>query len=174
MEGGYVPEPVILRLSMVYGPTRKGNLPKMIEAIRRGRFPPLPETGNKRSMAHVDDVVQAAILAAEKAEAVGQTYIVTDGQAYSTRQIYESICEVLGKPVPSWHVPIGMLKTLAKVGDGIGILRGRRFMCDSDALDKLTGSAWYSQEKIERELGFSPKRRLRGSLAEIVHYLGLG
>jgi len=43
LNGGYVPEPVVLRLSMVYGPTRKGNLPRMIEAVARGRFLPLPE-----------------------------------------------------------------------------------------------------------------------------------
>jgi len=103
-----VPESVVLRLSMVYGPTRKGNLPRMIEAVTKGRFPPLPETGNKRSMVHVDDVVQAAMLAAERPESVGQTYVVTDGPPYSTRQIYECICEALGRDAPKWHVPIGM------------------------------------------------------------------
>jgi len=35
--------------------------------------------GNKRSLVHVDDVVQAALLAAEKPEAAGKIYIVTDG-----------------------------------------------------------------------------------------------
>jgi len=174
MEGGYVPEPVVLRLSMVYGPTHKGNLPRMIEAVARGRFPPLPKVHNKRSMVHVDDVVQAAILAAEQVEAAGQTCIVTDGQAYSTRQMYEWICEALGKKIPGWSVPMPVLKGLAKIGDGIGRIRGRHFMFDSDALEKLTGSAWYSSSKIERELGFDPKQHLRGSFAEIVHYLGLG
>ncbi len=171
LQGGFVPEPVVLRLSMVYGPTRKGNLPKMIEAIRKGRFPPLPETDNKRSMVHIDDVVQAATLAAEKPEAASQTYIVTDGTPYSTRQIYEWICRALEKPVPSWHVPIGMLKMLARVGDGIGILRGGRFMFDSDALDKLLGSAYYSCEKIERELGYNPGRNLQSVLPEIIECL---
>jgi len=171
LEGDYVPEPVILRLSMVYGPTQMGNLARMIEALRKGRFPPLPETDNKRSMVHVDDVVQAAILAAEKMEAVGQTYIVSDGIPYSTCQIYAWICEALEKPVPSWHVPIGVLKTLAKVGDGIGVLRGRRLMFDSDALDKLLGSAYYDSGKIERELGYKSSRNLQSALTEIVEYL---
>jgi len=168
LEGGYVPEPVVLRLSMVYGPTRKGNLPRMIEAVARGRFPPLPDIHNHRSMVHVDDVVAAALLAAEKTEATGQTYIVTDDTPYSTRQMYEWICEVLGKQAPSWCVPMGVLKMLARVGDGIGVIRGRRFMFDSDALEKLTGSAWYSSEKIEKELGFLPERNLRDSLPEII------
>jgi len=49
---------------MVHGSSCKGNLPRMIHTVARGRFPPLPETGNKRSMVDVRDVVQAAVLAA--------------------------------------------------------------------------------------------------------------
>ena len=39
----YVQEPVVLRLSMVYGSMKKGNLPRMIEAINKGYFPPFPQ-----------------------------------------------------------------------------------------------------------------------------------
>ena len=173
LAGGYVPHATVLRLSMVYGPTNKGNLPRMIEAIARGRFPPMADLGNRRSMVHVEDVVQAALLAAEQAKAAGQTYIVTNGRAYSTRQMYEWICEALNRPVPNLVVPHAVLKLLAKTGDAIGRLRGRRFIFDSDALEKLTGSAWYSSEKIQRDLGFQPERDLRGSLPEIVAWLGL-
>lgn len=171
MEGGYVPEPVVLRLSMVYGNSEKGNLPRMIRAVGRGRFPPLPETGNGRSMVHVDDVVQAAMLAAERPEAVGQTYIVTDGTPYSTSQIHAWICEALGRSVPSWSLPMPVWRALARIGDGIGRLRGRRFMFDSDALDKLVDSACYNSGKIEDELGFRPQHHLRDSLPEIIAYL---
>ncbi|HHI92126.1 MAG TPA: NAD-dependent epimerase/dehydratase family protein [Gammaproteobacteria bacterium] len=173
LNGGYVPHPVVLRLSMVYGPIEKGNLPKMIHAIARGRFPPLPELGNQRSMVHVDDVVRAAILVAERPESAGGTYILTDGRAYSTRQMYEWICEALGKSIPSWYVPAFALKLLALMGDGIGAVRGRRFVFDSDALNKLVGSACYSSDLIQKDLGFKPERSLRESLGEIVEALGL-
>lgn len=173
LDGGYVPEPVVLRLSMVYGSSPKGNLPRMVDAIAKGRFPPLPELGNKRSMVHVEDVIQAALLAAEQPRAAGQTYIVTDGKTVSTRQLYEWICEALDRPVPGWTIPVGIMRTLAKVGDGIGQMRGRRFPFDSDALDKLTGSACYSSAKITRELGFRPAWDIRSALPEIVAYLGV-
>ena len=54
------------------------------------------------------------------------------------------------------------------IGDGIGLVRGRRFMFDMDALQKLTASAWYSSQKIQQQLGFRPGHTLRGSLPEIV------
>jgi len=171
LDGDFVPNPVVIRPSMVYGNTTKGNLPKMIKAIQAGRFPPLPELNNRRSMVHVDDVVRAAILAAEKPQAAGQTYIVTDGQAYSTRQMYEWICDALQKPIPGWTVPFGVLKALGKVGDTIGAVQGKRFMFDSDALNSLTGSACYSSERIQHELGFKAQQHLKQALPEIIRYL---
>lgn len=158
----------ILRLPLVYGHDNKGNLPRMIEAIDRGRFPPLPELGNKRSMVHVDDVVQALLLAAESPSAVGQTYIVTDEQAYSTHTIYSLICSALGRPMPGWTVPVTLLQLVARAGDLVGAVRGRPLSFNSDALDKLIGSAWYSSDKIHRELGYRPTRTLKTSVPEMV------
>jgi UDP-glucose 4-epimerase len=171
LHGGYVPHPVVIRPCMVYGNSDKGNLPQMIKAIRKGIFPPFPELHNRRSMVHVEDVVGAALLVAKMPQAAGQIYIVSDGQNYSTREIYDGIRAVLGKSPSSLSVPIGLMRALAKVGDCIGCLFGRRFFFDSDALDKLTGSAWYSSAKIERELGFKPTRSLSSTLPEIVRYL---
>lgn len=158
----------ILRLPLVYGHDNKGNLPRMIAAIDRGHFPPLRELGNKRSMVHVDDVVQALLLAAESPLARGQTYIVTDEQTYSTRQLYTLICSALGRPVPGWTVPVTLLKLAARLGDLIGAVRDRPLAFSSDALDKLIGSAWYSSDKIHRELGYRPTRTLEAALPEMV------
>jgi nucleoside-diphosphate-sugar epimerase len=158
----------VLRLPLVYGRGVKGNLWKMMEAIARGRFPPLPENGNRRSMVHVEDAVNAAMLAVVRPEANGQLYIVTDGHPYSTHEIYTMMCDALAKPRPGWSVPTGILRVVAAAGDVIGRLRGRRFVFDSDAYRKLLGPAWYSSAKIERELGFEPARTLRDSVTEMV------
>jgi len=157
-----------LRLPLVYGPGNKGNLFEMISAIDRGLFPPIADLRNKRSLVHVSNVVEAAILAAKNPVANGQCYIVTDERAYSTREIYEMICKALGRQVPHWRIPLGILKTLGWVGDATGRIRGRRFVFDSDVLDKLTGSAWYSSEKISRELGYHSSISFEGALPEMI------
>jgi UDP-glucose 4-epimerase len=158
----------VLRLPMVYGPGCKGNLPRMIQTIARGLFPPLPEIGNKRSMVHVRDVVEAALLAAGNPTAAGKIYLVTDGQAYSTRQIYEWICAEVGRPVPRWTIPLSLIKVAAHAGDMMGRIRGRRLFFDTEALNKLTGSAWYNSDKIRSELNYRPAHTLKSSLHEIV------
>jgi nucleoside-diphosphate-sugar epimerase len=158
-----------LRLPLVYGGSgAKGNLPRMIAAVRRHLFPPLPEVGNRRSVVHVEDVVRAALLAAENRRAGGQTYIVTDGEVYSTRQLYDKICRALGRPAPAWSVPMGLLRAAARLGDGVEQLNRHRFPINSDALQKLTGSAWYSSRKISDELGYRPEHNLDSALLEMV------
>ncbi|UCE88113.1 MAG: NAD-dependent epimerase/dehydratase family protein, partial [Pseudomonadota bacterium] len=159
---------VVLRLPLVYGRDNKGNLPRMIAAIDRGRFPPLPDTANKRSMVHVDDVVQALMLAAERPEAVGRVYLLTDGQTYSTRQMYELICTALGREAPSWSVPLWLLRTGARTGDLLKTLGMRRFPVDSGMLEKLLGSAWYSSDRIVDELGYHPTWTLDTALPQMV------
>ena len=164
---------VNLRLPLVYGPASQGNLARMLEKVAAGRFPPLPETGNKRSMVHVDDVVESAIRASETPQAMGRTYIITDGRSYSTREIYAMMCVLLDKRMTRWLIPAPVLRLLASVGDLIGVLRGKRFVFDSDTWRKLSESAWYSSARAERELGFRPKRNLREALPEMAVSLGL-
>jgi UDP-glucose 4-epimerase len=167
-EGNGIPHTCCLRPPLVYGPGQKGNLHRMIRAVDRSFFPPLPDVGNKRSMIHVRDVVEALLQAADRPQANRRCYIVTDGRAYSSREIHDAIARALGRRAPRWHVPLGALRGMAVAGDWIGRMRGRRFVFDSDALHRLVGSAWYSAERIERELGFQPTTDFVRALPEIV------
>lgn len=167
-EAGAGMETCVLRLPMVYGPNRRGSLMRMIAAIDRGRFPPLPEVGNRRSMVHVDDVVQAVLLAAAREPLPGRLYLVTDGVDYSARGIYEAICRALDRRVPAWTVPRFALVLGARAGDAIERLTGKRMPLDSDALRKLLGSACYDSARIVRELGFRPAVTLERALPEMI------
>lgn len=158
----------VLRLPLVYGRGVKGNLLRMIKAVDTGRFPPLPEVNNRRSMVHVDDVVRAIRLVVENPRANGQVYLVTDGRAYSTSEICALMRRALGRAEPKWNVPIGVLRAAAGIGDVIGSIQGRPFIFNSVTLSKLIGSAWYSSEKIERDLDFRPTHTFEKTLPEMV------
>jgi nucleoside-diphosphate-sugar epimerase len=155
---------------LVYGPAQRGNLARMVHAVAHGRFPPIPETGNRRSMLHVEDAVSALLLAARHATARDQIYIVTDARAYSTREILNQIHLAFGHPVPTWSIPRTLLSAIATAGSVLGAATGARMPLTRDALDKLLGSAWYSSEKIRRELGFSSRYDFATALPDIVRW----
>jgi UDP-glucose 4-epimerase len=159
---------LVLRLPMVYGPGHKGHLPRMIAAIERGVFPPLPQYPGKRSLLHVADAADAAILAAQKAEAAGKVYIVSEPRPYSSREIFEIVLEALGRKPPGWHVPRVVLASTALVGDLGERITRRRLPFDSAALSKLSVPAIYSGRKIERELGFKTKKTFATAAHDVV------
>jgi UDP-glucose 4-epimerase len=159
---------VNLRLAMVYGCGSRGNLYRMAQGIRSGWFPPLPETGNQRSLVHVDDVMAAVHLVAERPEANGKTYIVADSKAYSGRELYDSICQTLGKQIPSWRVPSWVMYAGGLVGDISSSLARRTLPLNSNLIDRLLGSACYSPARIERELGWRAQIGLVEGLREML------
>ena len=165
---GDIPHVCVVRACPVYGAGSKGNLARMIRAMARGVFPPIPDTKNVRSMVHIDDLVEALILSAEKEEANGRVFIVTDGKTYSTRQIYEWVCETMGRKVPRWSVSPFLFYAAAKLGDALGGVTGKPIVFNSGTVERLLGSARYDSTLIERTLGFKPGWDLRTALPEMV------
>lgn len=159
-----------LRPVLVYGPGVKGNLLRMIKAIDNNRFPPVPETGNRRSMVHVDDLIQAAFLSAENENANQRTYIVTGAGDYSTHELYQCVSTALGKRAPYWTVPSGIFRLAGYAGDLISRIMGRPFPMNTEAVDRLLGSACYSCDRIRKELGYAPTRDFSSAIGEMVQW----
>ena len=142
-------EILIIRPSLVYGPGVKGNLQTMFSGVKVGWFPPLPETGNKRSMIHVDDLVRAIVMTSRSSKTNGEIFIATDGHLYSSRDIYEVMCFLVGRPTPVWYVPKIVFYFASLLGSNIKY-----------KIKKLLGNECYSSDKLF-SLGFKPKRILR-------------
>lgn len=157
-------ETVCLRPPLIYGPGVGGNLGMMLKLIARGYFPPLPDTGNHRSLIGTEDMVSALLLASAHPAAVGQAYFVTDGQTYSTARIERAIRTALGRPIPGWAIPAWVLQAMATAGSLLGAALGRPLPLDKTSLRALLGHAEYDSGKIRRELGFAPLNTLESAL----------
>lgn len=161
---------VNLRLAMVYGRGGRGNLERMARAIRSGYFPPIPETGNRRSLVHVSDVVDAVRLVAATAAANGRTYIVADPRPYSGREIYDTIRSVLKRPSRHWSVPAGWLWQAGALGDVCARLLARPMPVTTEIMDRLLRSACYSPSRLATELGWSAGVGLEAGVREMFGY----
>ena len=100
-------------------------------------------------MVHVDDVVRAILFVSLRDETKGQIYNLTYGIEYSSREIYEIICNLSERPIPNWVIPEFLLRL---AGFFSSRFRGN--------LDKLMGSECYSSKKI-CSIGFKTKRTLK-------------
>jgi len=160
---------VNLRLAMVYGKNAKGNLNAMAKAINAGWFPPLPETGNRRSMVHVRDVVEAARLVLGNKSANQKTYIVAHPEAVSSKFLYDTLCEALIGYRRNWSVPEGFFRFGGVVGDVVEKITKFNVQINSKLISKLLDSECYSSERLKNELGWEPKVNLQLGCKEMFH-----
>lgn len=159
---------VNLRLAMVYGFGGRANLERMGRLVRKGVFPPLPETGNRRSLVHVDDVVAAMRLVAEDERANRRTYIVASHETPSGRRLFDGLRAAQGLQPCGWAMPEGLFRLAGRAGDVIERLAGRRMPLDSEVVSRLLDSACYSPARIEKELGWRAQVPLADGLREML------
>ena len=163
-----VSEPVVLRLSLVYGPGVGGNLDAMLRAVASGRFPPPPRIANRRSMVHVDDVVRIAIAAARSSDHHGGPLVIGDGVAYSTSDIYDDMLRALGRRPARARMPASAWRALAAAGDAAEAVVRRPAPFNRTRYAKLFGSAWYPPADVMQLFGIDRMRTLADALPEMV------
>lgn len=164
---------VVLRLAAVYGPEMKGNYPRLLNALKRGRLAFIGDGSNRRTLVHVEDVCHAAILAAEHSAAVGQTYNVTDGQVHTLFEIIEAMSKAASKPVPRIHLPKGPVRLMAGfIEDGLRLI-GKKSPVGRATVDKFIEDIAVSGEKIQQQLGFHPHYDLRAGWQETIERMSL-
>lgn len=150
---------VVLRLAAVYGPQMKGNYRRLVRALDRGLFVPIGDGNNRRTLIYVDDVVRAALLAAQCA-VPGTIFNVTDGAVHTFQEIITAMSLALERRPPRFRLPVPPLRLLLRVADRGFSLLGQRSPIGEAALDKLLEDVAVRGDRIHQELGFQPEVEL--------------
>jgi nucleoside-diphosphate-sugar epimerase len=146
----------VIRPPNVLGPGQK-ELADAIRLIRRRIKPTIGSAEARTSVVSVSDVVRALILAAEDPRSRGRIYYVTDGHAYSWREITDAVAESLGVRRFYLPVPYAFQVAIAAVAEAASRLRGTKPLVSREHID-ATRKCWvYDGSRIRRELGFVPE-----------------
>ena len=137
-------EVVIVRPPLVYGAGVKGNFAQLLSVLMRGIPLPLASIRNQRDLIYVGNLVDALIACATHPAAVGQTYLVSDGEGVSTPDLIRNLAQALGKFNLVFPFPIYVMRFCAG-------LFGK-----SAAVDRLTQSLQIDSSKIRKELSWKP------------------
>jgi nucleoside-diphosphate-sugar epimerase len=158
----------VLRPAVVYGPegTWLEAPLRMIE--RRELF----LVGGGRGTCHpcyIENLIDAIVLAAEHPAAVGQGFIVADGEAISFREYFAAVAEVAGQPATRRSIPLAAGRAAAWLLETSARLTGsaRRPLLTRTALAMITARSQMSSDKIRRVLGFRPRYTFRAAIEEL-------
>ncbi len=109
----------IVRVPLVYGPGVKANFRRLIEAVERGWPLPLAAVDNRRSMLAVGNLCDFLLRVADEPSAVGETYLLADGEDVSIPELLRRLARVMDRPSRLLPVPPRLLEAaLRAVGRG--------------------------------------------------------
>jgi nucleoside-diphosphate-sugar epimerase len=150
---------VVLRPGFVYGPHDRSVLPRLLKRLRENRFNYLGGDQRVLNCIYIGNLVDAVFPAAERPEAIGQAYNLTDGERITKERFINAIADALEIERPKQKLP----RWLAALAS--------RFLRRQIKKAGMTGKPWitpaqykflqlnldFSIEKAKRELGYHPR-----------------
>nr|WP_241263382.1 NAD-dependent epimerase/dehydratase family protein [Parahaliea mediterranea] len=150
----------ILRPCLVYGPSPRGNLRLLARGARWGM--PRPPAGGARSMVGLDDLTALLCQLLRGGPAGAHTWIVSDGQRYSARYLYDTLRGAMGRnPGPEWLPPLAWRAAATLLDRLLGQEAGATY-------DKLFGTELYDHGALSRDLGWRPRQTVADLAARMV------
>jgi nucleoside-diphosphate-sugar epimerase len=151
-------EVTIIRPPLVYGPGVRANFLRLIKMAHRGLPLPLSRTRNRRSFVCVENIADFLVCCADHPGAANQTFLLSDGQDLSTRELIEHLACYCGKKARFLPVPEGILRLAAQ-------LVGKEA-----ELSRLVGSLQVNSNKARKCLGWTPPVTLEEGLRSTVNW----
>ena len=160
----------ILRPAAIYGPGDPERWGMLFRQVAKGRFFMLGSGEVTYHPLYIDNLIDAFMLAMEKKESNGQTYLIADEHYYAINDIVETIADVLGVNVTVIHLPYWPA-WVAAVGTEIasGMLRIQPPLFRR-RIDWFKQNRAFDISKAKRELGYQPSVDLRTGLSRTAEW----
>jgi|SRR5579864_3998391 len=149
---------VIVRPGFIYGPRDRTVLPKLVAALRSGKFFYFGSGEQVLNCIYVKNLVHAIYLAAEVPGAAGEVFNLTDGQRVTKRQFIGRVAELTGIRPPRRKIPLWLAWTLA-------VLMERRALRSGATEPPLVNKARYKFLGLNLDYSVEKARKILGYLA---------
>ncbi len=168
---------VILRPATIYGPGSREVVGEIARALMGGHM--LLVNGGRAiaGLCYVDNVVDAALLAARGEHAGGQAFNVTDGLGVTWRDFTDGLASGLGCAPARWSLPYRMAQAIGfSLEHGYRILRRTTGVTTKPLLSRQAVAVLgidqdFSNRKLRETLGWEPRTDYATGLAETVAWL---
>lgn len=159
----------VLRPGVIWGTGDITIIPRIAALLRRGVMVYPGGGHNLIAMTHVRNLAGGAILAARTAEAGGQIYHITDGEALTARQALVGLAHAVGVTPPRLSVPYRVMYGIGAIMELAAKVMGR---VEPPAVTRyavrlLSCHCRYNLDKARSRLGYVPLVNFREGIAEL-------
>lgn len=163
---------LIIRPTVTFGPNNVANMYSLIRQINSGLYFHIGKASNVKSIAYVENLVQATLFLKQRMKPGVSIYNYADEPQLSAREISETLALALEKKI-SMSMPLWLATKLTLPFDLMIKITGKNFPISSSRVKKLATQTYHSAEKVFQE-GFKPQYSTRDGLVKMVAwYKGL-
>ncbi len=162
----------VIRPSWLYGERDRTTLERLVGRLRAGKVPLIGPGDNPISAIYAGNVADAAILAANHPNSMGEAYNITHQGQITQREFLELFIEAIGAPPIRRTISYRLTFAAAFLIEAIARIRGRKTppLITRYATWLMGRSLSYSTEKAETKLGWIPTLGNRESIQRSVRW----
>ena len=149
-------EVAIVRPGAICGPAET-RLLKVFRAIARGRYAVVGSGRPHYHLVYIDDLVDGYLLALDRPEAAGETFIIAGPRSISQDDLAREVARATGGSVWPFHIPAWPIQRLGDVVEAICVPLGLEPPIHRRRVDFWVKNRSFSIEKARRRLGYDPK-----------------
>lgn len=154
---------VIVMPGVAYGPGDPSTIGEMMGNFYKGQMPLLAGPETTFTFAHVEDMAEGVVLAAEKGQ-IGESYILA-GPAVPLGEMFDFWAHITGKPVPPLRVPARFVRPLAPIMGALASVLPLEGLYSEESFRTLGVTYMGRADKARAQLGWWP-RPLHGGMLE--------
>jgi len=159
---------LIIRPTVVYGVRNFANVYRLIQQIDSSFYVNIGKANNIKSIAFVDNLVQAMLYLMQDMKTGVSTYNYADEKQMSTREIGQIISTALGKKQPM-TLPYGLMYAMGIPFDILIKITGKDLPISTNRIKKLCTETYHKADKI-RAAGFTPNYDNKYGLEKMVEW----
>jgi nucleoside-diphosphate-sugar epimerase len=138
---------------------------KLFKGIERGLFWMIGSGDNFYHLVYVDDLVRGYLLAGDRTDLSGETFIIAGEAPVRVKDLVVMIGQAVGKPVKQRHVPVAPIMLAARAIQGACKPLRIEPPLYPRRLDFFIANRSFSIDKARRQLGYEPQVNLTTGLA---------
>jgi nucleoside-diphosphate-sugar epimerase len=159
---------IIVQPGGVYGPGDHSLLGQQMTAFYRGQMPVVFGPDTTITYAHVEDIAEGIILAAEKGK-IGESYVLA-GPAVPQGEMYDFWAQITGKRPPALRIPSSLIKPFGPVIGAADAVLPLPEMFSQEAVNILGSTYMAAANKARAQLGWQP-RSLHEGMTETFEWI---
>jgi len=163
---------LIIRPGNVFGPRDRVTFAKMAELIEKGQMVYISRGRPLTCPTYVENLIDAILLAVDRKDTVGETFIVTDGLEITWKEYMDKIAEKLGVRRPLFSVPYPVAYSAAAVCEAIlKLFRSKKPPIITRYRIANVGKDYhFSIKKARAKLGYQPRVSLDEGMERTVEW----